>query len=201
MPEPTPCNAAIGPRSSFIEVTMARIGLFFASSTGNTRRIAKAIKKRFDDDTMADALNVNKATPELFAGYSHLILGTSTLGGGQLPGLSTDCMGGGWEEFLPKIEHLDFSGKTIALFGLGDQNKYPDEFVDAMGILYQFFTVRGARSVGAWPSDDYDFISSKALLDGDFVGLALDQENQKLLTDARVDAWLKLIAAEYGLSV
>ncbi len=179
---------------------MARIGLFFSSSTGNTRRIAKAIKKRFDDDTMADALNVNKATPELFASYSHLILGTSTLGGGQLPGLTTDCMGGGWEEFLPKIEHLDFSGKTIALFGLGDQNKYPDEFVDAMGILYQFFTVRGARSVGAWPSDDYDFVASKALVDGDFVGLALDQENQKLLTDARVDAWLKLIAAEYGLS-
>ncbi len=179
---------------------MPRIGLFFASSTGNTRRIAKAIKKRFDDDTMAEALNVNKATPELFASYSHLIVGTSTLGGGQLPGLSTDCMGGGWEEFLPKIEHLDFSGKTIALFGLGDQGKYPDEFVDAMGLLYEFFKARGARFVGAWPSDDYDFVASKALLDGDFVGLALDQENQKLLTDARVEAWLKLIAEEYGLS-
>ncbi len=174
--------------------------MFFASSTGNTRRIAKAIKKRFDDDTMADALNVNKATPELFASYSHLILGTSTLGGGQLPGLSTDCMGGGWEEFLPKIERLDFSGKTIALFGLGNQDKYPDEFVDAMGILYEFFTARGARFVGAWPSDDYDFVASKALVDGDFVGLVLDQENQKLLTDARVEAWLKLIAEEYGLS-
>src|SRR5512146_221670 len=178
---------------------MPKIGLFFASSTGNTRRIAKAIKKRFDDDTMADALNVNKATPELFASYSHLILGTSTLGGGQLPGLSTDCMGGGWEEFLPKIEHLDFSGKTIALFGLGDQDKYQDEFVDAMGILYEFFKARGARFVGAWPSDDYDFVASKALVDGDFVGLVLDQENQKLLTDARVEAWLKLIAAEVGL--
>ncbi len=179
---------------------MPRIGLFFASSTGNTRRIAKAIKKRFDDDAMADALNVNKATPELFASYSHLILGTSTLGGGQLPGLSTDCMGGGWEEFLPKIEHLDFSGKTIALFGLGNQDKYPDEFVDAMGILYEFFKARGARFVGAWPSDDYVFVASKALVDGDFVGLVLDQENQKLLTDARVEAWLRLIAEEYGLS-
>ena len=179
---------------------MPRIGLFFSSSTGNTRRIAKAIKKRFDDDTMAEALNVNKATPELFASYSHLILGTSTLGGGQLPGLSTDCMGGGWEEFLPKIEHLDFSGKTIALFGLGNQDKYPDEFVDAMGILYEFFKARGARFAGAWPSDDYDFVASKALVDGDFVGLVLDQENQKQLTDARVEAWLRLIAGEYGLS-
>ncbi len=75
---------------------MSRIGLFFASSTGNTRRIAKAIKKRYDDETMADALNVNKASPELVAGYSFLIFGTSTLGGGELPGLSTDCMGGGY---------------------------------------------------------------------------------------------------------
>jgi flavodoxin I len=179
---------------------MARIGLFFSSSTGNTRRIAKAIKKRFDDDTMADAVNVNKATPELFASYSHLILGTSTLGGGQLPGLSTDCMGGGWEEFLPQLEGIDFSGKTIALFGLGDQAKYPDEFVDAMGIIHEFFKARGAMFVGSWPADDYDFIASKALLDDEFVGLALDQENQKLLTDARVEAWLKLIAGEYGLS-
>jgi flavodoxin I len=178
---------------------MARIGIFFASSTGNTRRIAKAIKKRFDDETMADALNVNKASAELVAGYSHLILGTSTLGGGQLPGLSTDCMGGGWEEFLPQLKEVDFSGKTIALYGLGDQNKYPDEFVDAMGEIYHFVVARGAKVVGSWPADDYDFIASKALVDDQFVGLALDQENQKLLTDTRVDTWLKLIAPEFGL--
>jgi flavodoxin I len=180
---------------------MARIGLFFASSTGNTRRIAKAIKKRFDDDTMADALNVNKASAELVAGYSHMILGTSTLGGGQLPGLSTDCMGGGWEEFLPQLKDVDFSGKTVALFGLGDQNKYPDEFVDAVGILYEFVVARGAKVVGAWPAEDYDFISSKALVNDEFVGLVLDQENQKLLTDARLDAWLKLITPEFGLTL
>lgn len=178
---------------------MPRVGLFFASSTGNTRRIAKAIKKRFDDETMADALNVNKATPELFGSYRQLILGTSTLGAGALPGLSTDCMGGGWEEFLPQIAHLDFSGKTIAMFGLGNQDKYPDEFQDALGILYEFFKARGASFTGFWPADDYAFIASRALQDDDFVGLALDQENQKLLTDARVEQWLKQIAPEFGL--
>ena len=178
---------------------MARIGLFFASSTGNTRRIAKAIKKRFDDDTMADALNVNKASTELVAGYSYLILGTSTLGGGQLPGLSTNCMGGGWEEFLPQLKEVDFSGKIVALFGLGDQDKYPDEFVDAMGEIYHFVVARGAKVVGTWPADDYAFISSKALVDDEFVGLVLDQENQKIQTDARIEAWLKQIAPEFGL--
>jgi flavodoxin I len=178
---------------------MSRIGIFFASSTGNTRRIAKFIKKRYDDETMADALNVNKATPELIASYTHLIFGTSTLGGGQLPGLSTDCMGGGWEEFLPKLSEVDFTGKTVALFGLGDQDKYPDEFVDAMGEIYHFVVARGAKVVGAWPADEYSFIQSKALVDDQFVGLALDQENQKNLTDARLDTWLKLIAPEFGL--
>lgn len=180
---------------------MAKIGLFFASSTGNTRRIAKAIKKRFDDGTMAEALNVNKATPDLVAGYTHLIFGTSTLGGGQLPGLSTDCMGGGWEEFLPRLKDVDFSGKTVAIFGLGNQDKYPDEFVDAMGEIYHFIIARGAKVVGQWPADDYNFIASKALVDDDFVGLVLDQENQMLLTDARLEAWLKLIAPEFGLPV
>ena len=178
---------------------MARIGLFFSSSTGNTRRIAKMIKKRYDDDTMSDALNVNKASADLVAGYSHLIFGTSTLGGGQLPGLSTDCMGGGWEEFLPQLKEVDFSGKIIALYGLGDQSKYPDEFVDAMGILYEFFVARGGKVVGEWSADDYDFISSKALVDDQFVGLVLDQENQKALTDTRLDAWLKQISPEFGL--
>ncbi|BBE50982.1 Flavodoxin B [Ferriphaselus amnicola] len=178
---------------------MSRIGLFFASSTGNTRRIAKAIKKRYDDDTMADALNVNKASPELVAGYSFLIFGTSTLGGGELPGLSTDCMGGGWEEFLPKLKDVDFTGKTVALFGLGNQDKYPDEFVDAMGEIYHFIVERGAKVVGAWSTEGYEFISSKALVDDEFVGLALDQENQKIQSDSRLNEWLKLIAPEFEL--
>lgn len=178
---------------------MPRIGLFFSSSTGNTRRIAKAIKKRYDDNTMADALNVNKASAELVASYDFLILGTSTLGGGQLPGLSTDCMGGGWEEFLPQLAEVDFSGKTIALFGLGNQDKYPDEFVDAMGELYHFVIARGGKVVGRWPADEYDFIASTALVNDEFVGLVLDQENQKALSEPRLVAWIKQISADFSL--
>jgi len=53
--------------------------------------------------------------------------------------------------------------------------------------------------VGIWPADGYEFISSKALLNDEFVGLVLDQENQKALTDARVDEWLKQIAPDFGL--
>jgi len=179
---------------------MARIGIFFGSNTGNTRKIAKMIKRRFpDDELFADPLNVNKATPELVAGYSHLILGTPTLGEGALPGLEADCQNPSWAEFLPQLAEIDLSGKTVALYGLGDQEKYGDNFCDALGDLYDFVVARGARVVGAWPSDDYDFIASKAERDGEFVGLVLDLDNQKMLLESRLETWLKQIAEDFGL--
>jgi flavodoxin I len=178
---------------------MARIGIFFGSSTGNTRKIAKMIKRRFDDDTIAGPLNVNKATPELIASYDHLILGTPTLGEGLLPGLAADCQNESWAEFLPRLAGVDFSGKTVALYGLGDQEKYPDNFADALGELYAFVKARGATVVGAWPTDGYDFIASKAEVDGEFVGLVQDLDNQKMLLEDRLEAWLLLIAGEFGL--
>ncbi len=179
---------------------MARIGLFFGSNTGNTRKIAKMIRKRFPDDALfADPLNVNKATPDLVAGYEYLILGTPTLGEGDLPGLDADCQNPSWAEFLPQLAGVDFSGKTVALYGLGDQEKYPDNFCDALGELYDFVVARGARVVGAWPADDYDFMASKAEREGEFVGMVQDLDNQKALLEARLEAWLTLLAPDFGL--
>ena len=178
---------------------MARIGLFFGSNTGKTRKVAKMIKKRFDDDTLADPLNVNRTSAADFAGYSHLILGTPTLGEGLLPGLSADCENESWEEFLPQIEGLDFTGKTVALFGLGDQVGYADEFLDAMGELYEFFSERGATLVGEWPTTGYEFTHSEAVVEGKFVGLALDLDNQSNLTEERLDGWLRQIAPAFDL--
>lgn len=180
---------------------MARIGIFFGSNTGKTRKVAKMIKKRFDDATMADPLNVNRATPEDLARYAFLILGTPTLGDGLLPGLSADCENESWEEFLPKLQDLDFSGKTVAVYGLGDQVGYPDEFLDAMGILHGFLVERGAKVVGAWPTEGYEFKHSEAVVDGQFVGLALDLDNQSGLTEQRLDAWLQSIAADFDLAL
>lgn len=180
---------------------MARIGLFFGTNTGKTRKVAKMIKKRFDDETIADPLNVNKATPDDIAKYQFLILGTPTLGEGELPGLSADCENESWEEFLPQLDAADFTGKTVALYGLGDQVGYPEEFLDAMKELYDFVIERGARVVGAWPTEGYEFEHSEAVVDGRFVGLALDLDNQANLTEERLSAWLKLIAPDFDLTV
>jgi len=180
---------------------MARIGVFFGTNTGKSRKVAKLIKKRFDDETMADPLNVNRTTPEDFLQYSLLILGTPTLGDGLLPGLSADCENESWEEFLPKLADADFTGKTIALYGLGDQIGYGDEFLDAMIELHHFFASRGATLVGNWPVEGYEFTHSESVVNGEFVGLALDLDNQGGLTEQRLDSWLKMIAGAFALPV
>ncbi len=180
---------------------MSRIGLFFGTDTGKTRKVAKMIKKKFDDDTMAAPLNVNRADSETFTNYEYLILGTPTLGEGLLPGTSADCENESWEEFLPKIEDQNFSGKTIALYGLGDQVGYAHEFVDALMELYDFFSERGAKIVGSWPNEGYEFEHSEALVDGNFVGLALDLDNQSNLTEDRLKGWLASIAGDFDLNL
>lgn len=171
---------------------MAKIGIFFGSDTGNTRKVAKAIAKALGDD--ADApVNVQKATVEDLLKYDSLILGSPTLGDGELPGVPAGCESESWAEFLPKLKGVDLAGKTIALFGLGDQEGYPDNFVDAIGIIYKRIKGCGATIVGEWPTDGYTYNASKAEVDGQFVGLVLDQDNQKEQTDARLAAWLEQV--------
>ena len=99
-----------------------------------------------------------------------------------------------------KIADVDFTGKTVALFGTGDQVGYPDTFLDGMGMLYETFQYRGAKFIGFWPTQGYDFTSPLPLLDHDhFVGLAIDEDNQPELTDERIKEWCKMIKPELGL--
>ena len=176
---------------------MARIGIFYGTSTGKSRKAAKMIKKRFDDNTMAKPMNINRAQPEDLTQYDHLILGTPTLGDGVLPGLSADCDEESWEEALERLASIDLSGKTVAIFGLGDQVGYAHEFVDAMIELYDFVLDAGARVVGAWSTDGYEFEHSEAIVNEKFVGLVLDFDNQAAQSDTRIDAWLAQIASDF----
>jgi flavodoxin I len=162
---------------------MGKIGLFFATDTGNTRKIAKLIKKKHFDDGVVDICNFEKATPEMVSEYSALIIGTPTLGEGEYP----EAL----EGFLPSLADIDFSGKTIALFGLGDQQEYAHEFVDALGMFYEEIEDSGATFVGFWSTDGYEYTASKADMgDGKFCGLVLDQDNQSSMSDDRLAAWI-----------
>ncbi len=177
---------------------MVKVGVFFGTDTGNTRRIAKDISTALGSAVAAKPVNIRNAEVADLLAYDSLIIGTPTYGEGQLPGLSTGNATASWEEFLPKLAGHDFSGKKVAIYGLGNQKGYPIEFVDAMFYLYEQFKQCGATLIGAWDTDGYNFKRSKAVVDNRFVGLALDQENQKDLTPARLEAWLKLLAEAWA---
>lgn len=172
---------------------MSKVGIFFGTDTGNTRRIAKDIATKLGAAIADKPVNVRTASVTDMLAYDILILGTPTYGEGLLPGLSTGNATESWEEFLPALAGQDFSGKKVAIYGLGNQKSYPDEFVDAMFYLYEQFKQCNATLVGAWNTEGYQFKTSKAVIDGRFVGLALDQENQKDLTIGRLDTWLTML--------
>lgn len=174
---------------------MDKIGIFFGTDTGRTRLVAKQIAKKLGE-VAAAPVNIGRTTLADFLAHDRLIVGSPTLGDGELPGESTGLSQPSWEEFLPQLANADLSGKTIAIFGLGDQQKYPDEFVDAIGILHDAFVACGATVVGRWPVAGYEFKASRAV-DGDhFLGLAIDQHHQATLSESRIDAWLEQIRAE-----
>lgn len=168
---------------------MRKIGFFFGTDTGTTRLLGKKIMKAVGEDLCAKPLNVNRITTDDFMGYQALVLGTPTYGEGALPSLELGVKNGSWADFLPSIENFDMAGKTIALYGLGNQVKYGDRFVSGMIHLYRFFKDRGADFVGDWSTEGYNFSHSDALIDGRFIGLALDNKNQAMLTEERLQAW------------
>jgi len=175
---------------------MAKVGIFFGTDTGNTRKVAKAIHKQLGEIADKPA-NIQKANVDDLLAYDVLILGSPTYGEGELPGLTSGNQNESWEEFLPTLAGADFSGKTIALYGLGDQVGYGDNFVDALGFLYDAFSDVGASFVGFTSTEGYEFKSSKGLLDDQFLGLVLDEDNQKELTDGRLSDWLASISSAW----
>jgi flavodoxin I len=174
---------------------MARIGIYFGTDTGRTRLIAKQIAKKLGD-LAAPPVNIGRSSLDDFLAWPALILGSPTLGEGELPGGTVGLTQPSWEEFLPQLADADLSGKVIALYGLGDQQKYPDNFVDAIGLLHDALAARGARLVGRWPRAGYQFTTSLALDGDEFLGLPLDQHHQALQTESRLDAWLAQITPE-----
>ena len=173
---------------------MSRLGLFFGSDEGNTEGIAYRIQQRMGVDRV-DVYDIADVTQLDFANYDDIILGIPTWDFGQI---QSD-----WEEFWDDLEAIDFSGKTVALFGLGDQFGYGDYFLDAMGMLHDVLIDRGARTIGHWSTEGYEFDASKALNEDQtkFVGLALDEDQQEELSAQRLNAWCQQIAEEFGLEM
>jgi len=170
----------------------APIGLFFGSSTCYTDMAGEKIAAVLGD-ALVDRFDIAEEPISTVLFYDYLILGIPTWDYGEL---QED-----WEEIWDELDDLDFSGKTVAIYGLGDQVGYPEWFLDAMGYLHSKLVHLGAKAVGYWPVDGYEFEASKALTEDEqqFVGLALDDENEFELSDERIARWCTQILSEFGL--
>ncbi len=166
---------------------MKPVGIFYGSTYGMTAKAAEKIKKAFGRSKV-DVHDLKEATLENMTSYQNIIFGTSAWGIGE--------MQDDWEYFIDDLADFDFSGRKLALFGLGDQKEYPESFVDGLGTLYCRLPDKSCI-VGSWPTDGYDFYFSLASKDDKFVGLVLDEHNQKDKTEERIKKWVAQLKKEF----
>ncbi|GAB3100572.1 flavodoxin FldB [Aestuariicella hydrocarbonica] len=173
-------------------MSKAPVGLFYGSSTCYTEIVADKIREILSEEVV-DVYNITDDPLVIAEQYDYLIMGIPTWDYGEL---QED-----WEEIWEELDQVNFAGRKVALYGLGDQVGYPEWFLDAMGYLHFKLVKLGAQMVGYWPNDGYDFEGSKALTEdqAQFVGLAIDDENQFDLTDERLAKWCDQIMREFKL--
>lgn len=156
-----------------------KTGIFYGSTTGTTESVVDRVKVLLDADVFT-ADDIDKAE-----NYDFIILATSTWGMGELQD--------GWLDGIEKLKNLNLSGKKVALIGVGDQEGFGDTFVDAMGIIYDEIKDKGITLVGKTSTDGYNFSSSRAVEDGEFLGLIIDENNQGELTEERINSWIEKV--------
>lgn len=166
-----------------------KIAIFYGSTNGNTADVALKIQKCLK----TDIYDVGKLkNGDDLAKYDLLILGTSTWYDGDLQD--------DWDSFMRHLKLADLRGKTVAIFGLGDQESYGSDYVSGMRLIYDVVVEKGANVIGSWEDVGYSYESSASVIDGKFVGLALDEDNQSELTDGRIATWCDQLEASYKVS-
>ena len=160
---------------------MKKTGIFYGSSTGTCEDLANQIADKMGV-AASDVHSADKLSADLVKEYDLLILGTSTWGDGELQD--------DWYDGIKVLKSADLSFKSIALFGCGDSESYCDTLCDGMGILYEDLKDSGCSFIGnKVGTDGYSFSSSIAVVNGAFVGLALDEVNESDKTAERIDNW------------
>ena len=167
---------------------MNAVGLFYGSSSGKTEKVAGLIKDSLSNHFSVEVYDIAEAKFVNLSKYSLLIFGVPTWGIGRLQD--------DWLRFISDNLPADLSRSCIAFFGLGDQDGYPDTFNDGMGILYKAYKASGFIHIGRWPVSDYAFEASKAVENNEFVGLALDEDNEAGKTRERIALWVDQLIRE-----
>lgn len=168
-----------------------QVGIFYAPSGGSVQKVARQIKQKLAD-LQPDMQVISDIVPLQLLDYHNLVLVCSTLGRNTWEMEQKDP----WSSFLPKMLRIRLDGRKVALVGLGDHVSYPNNFVDGMGILGQTVEEIGGKLIGATPTRDYIFNDSRALRDGKFIGLPLDEDYEAEKTEERLNGWISNILQE-----
>ncbi len=167
-----------------------KIKIIYGSDTGNTELVVQDLTNLLED---TEVVTVPDLTPEDWD-HDKFILGIPTWYDGEL---QSD-----WEDYFEEFKTIDFTNKTVAMLGLGDQLGYAEWFCDGIGILGKIVLANGGKLVGYTANDEtYDFgwmKPSKAFVDKDtFYGLCIDEDNQDELTQERITKWVEKIKEEF----
>jgi flavodoxin I len=174
---------------------MSKIGLFFGPLKGSVHRVAEKVKTALGEQNV-DMISVNDASVSDLEKYDLIIFGISTVGKETW---DSNYSNTDWSKFFPNISKVDFSGKTVAIFGLGDHITYSGYFVNAIGVLAKELLKNCATIVGKVDPSGYEFDESEAVIDGTFIGLPIDEDFEPELTDERVAKWVNSIKPAFGL--
>ena len=132
--------------------------VIYGSSTGSCQSIAETIASKLGVEAV-DVANIDDAT---ITSHENLLLGTSTWGAGE--------MQDDWYDGVKTLKSAGLPGKTVALFGCGDSESYPDTFCGGMKELYDAAVEAGATVLPGVSTDGYTYDDSEAI-DGDkFLG-------------------------------
>ncbi|RHF69246.1 flavodoxin [Fusobacterium mortiferum] len=156
-----------------------KTAIFYGSTTGTTEMVAGKVGELLGAEVLS-ATEIDRVEE-----YDFIIFATSTWGMGDLQD--------DWYEALDKLKTKNLSGKKVGLIGIGDQFGFGDTFVDGIGTIYEEIKDMGINLVGKTSTDGYSFSGSKAVVDDEFVGLVIDENNQSELTDERINAWVEKV--------
>lgn len=166
------------------------VGLFYAPTGGSVHKVAKRLKQQLGEhEVKVDMWYIGDITPDKLSDYHNLIFVSSTLGRDTWENDENDE----WAAFMPELEKVDFAGRQVALVGLGNHVAYPNNFVDGMAALAGLVEKNGGNLIGKTEPDYYTFTMSRAVQDGVFVGLPLDEDNEPEKTDGRIQRWLSFV--------
>jgi flavodoxin I len=172
---------------------MSKIALIYWPEGGNVEAVADKFIGHFAAKEIIK-MSLGKLDIKILQECNHWIVGGSTVGSHVWEDANDSNK---WNEFFHLLDKIDFSKKTVAFYGLGDQILYPNHFVDGLGILQEEFEKRKAKIVGRWPVKGYEFYDSNGVKEGMFFGLALDQDHQEELTDTRINEWIEIVGPEF----